>query len=192
MTFMEIVEIAGVLLTTLGGGVVIVFAFSNWLGKVWANRLMTKEKAEYAQELESLRSKLTNDSERYKIKLKKSEFIFQRQFEAASEFVALKRSIMPSYSRPEMDFDDACEDIAHSFENIESKLHQYLSAHSAVVPDDAKNGISSAIGYAATGKFKITGVDVPSDAAELAASLLAKLDEAESSLLNQVHSQVST
>ncbi|EPC3543473.1 hypothetical protein ACRZCT_003096 [Aeromonas hydrophila] len=76
MELKELLEIAGVILGSLGGGAAIIFGFSSWLGKVWANRLMEKEKAEHTRELESLRNRLTQDTESYKVKLKKSEFIF--------------------------------------------------------------------------------------------------------------------
>lgn len=39
------------ILTSLGGGAAIVFAFSSWLGKVWAARILDKER----HDLEKLR-----------------------------------------------------------------------------------------------------------------------------------------
>ena len=51
-------EVAGAVLISLGGGVVIVFALSNCLGKVWADRLMTRESARHNQELETFRANL--------------------------------------------------------------------------------------------------------------------------------------
>ena len=72
MGLKEIAAIAGTILASLGGGAAIVFAFSSWLGKVWANRLMEKERAEYNKELERLKSEFLKETESYKIKLKKS------------------------------------------------------------------------------------------------------------------------
>ncbi|OOX38250.1 hypothetical protein BJL83_23575 [Vibrio parahaemolyticus] len=95
MIFTEILGISATILGTLGGGAAIVFAMSNWLGKLWANRLMEHQKAEYARELESIKSTLLKESESYKIKLKKSEFIFEKQHEASSELVALVRKFLP-------------------------------------------------------------------------------------------------
>jgi hypothetical protein len=51
-------EIAQAVILSLGGGVVIVFAFSNWLGKIWAGRLMASETARHNQNLETLRASL--------------------------------------------------------------------------------------------------------------------------------------
>jgi len=133
MSFEDIFAVSGAILASIGGGVAIVFGFSNWLGKVWANRLMTKEKAEYAQELESFRNRLTQDTESYKIKLKKSELIFEKEFIAASELVAFIRGLLPAYRSEEMDWDDAYNDIASKLENIEAKLDEFLSKHGAVL-----------------------------------------------------------
>ncbi len=51
MQLTELFEISAAVLASLGGGGVIVLAFSSWLGKVWAARLMEKEKARYQKEL---------------------------------------------------------------------------------------------------------------------------------------------
>lgn len=56
-------EIAGAVLFSLGGGGVIVFAFSNWLGKVWADRLMSAETAKHDKELEQLRAALQTQAD---------------------------------------------------------------------------------------------------------------------------------
>lgn len=189
----QIIELSGVILGSLGGGAVIIFGFSSWLGKVWANRLMTKEKVEYAQELESLRNRLTQDTESYKIKLKKSEFIFQKEFEAASEFVGLIRNFLPKYSHPDMDWGDACDEIAICFEDIETLLSSYLSKHGAILQDDVKDLITDCIGIAGKNKFETNITEkVPFHVNEEASKLYKKLKDAEKSLINQVHSQSST
>lgn len=187
----DLFELSGVILASLGGGAAIIFGFSNWLGKVWANRLMTKEKAEYAQELESLRNRLTQDTESYKIKLKKSEFLFQKEFEAASEFVALKQSFLPTYNQPYMDWYDACNEIAHDFHKIEMALDSYLSKHGAVLKSEVKDLLSLSISIAGENKFEITSADVPENANKAANDLYENLRETEKSLLEQVHSQSS-
>jgi hypothetical protein len=188
----DLLELSGVILGSLGGGAAIIFGFSNWLGKVWANRLMTKEKAEYAQELESLRNRLTQDTESYKIKLKKSEFLFQKEFEAASEFVALKQSFLPTYNQPNMDWYDACDEIAQDFYKIEMALNSYLSKHGAVLKSEVKDLLSLSISIAGENKFEIANPDVPENANKAADELYENLREVEKSLLEQVHSQSST
>ena len=39
MSVEDVLSIAATILTSLGGGAFIVFTLSNWLGKVWADRL---------------------------------------------------------------------------------------------------------------------------------------------------------
>ena len=85
----EIFKISAAILGSLGGGVLIVGAFTHWLGNLWAARLIENEK-----------KKLESDLESYKVKLKKSEFLFQKEFEAASEFVAMLQSFLPTYIQP--------------------------------------------------------------------------------------------
>jgi hypothetical protein len=63
MTFEETIKIATTILLSLGGGGIIVFALSNWLGKVWANRIMAEERAKYERELTELRLKLEKDNQ---------------------------------------------------------------------------------------------------------------------------------
>lgn len=64
MTPSDVLQIALTILASLGGGVVIVFALSSFLGKVWANRLMEKDRAKHEGELEQLRTDLHRDNQR--------------------------------------------------------------------------------------------------------------------------------
>jgi len=192
MEILEVLKISGAILSSLGGGAVIVFGFSSWLGKVWANRLMEKEKADHVRELESLRHELLKESESYKVKLKKSEFIFQKEFEAASEFVALRRSFLPTYSHPDMDWYEACDAMALDFGKMEVELGAYLSKHGAVLDAEVTDAICRAIGLAAGHKFEASINRVSSEANKAASRLYENLQEVERSLLSQVRSQSST
>jgi hypothetical protein len=59
----EIWKTAGAVLAALGGGGIIVAAFSGWLGKLWAEKLMAKEKAKYENELAELKSRLERSNQ---------------------------------------------------------------------------------------------------------------------------------
>jgi hypothetical protein len=63
MTFEEIIKIATTILLSLGSGGIIVLALSNFLGKVWANRIMDQERSRFERELAELRSKLEKDNQ---------------------------------------------------------------------------------------------------------------------------------
>lgn len=54
----EIWKIAGAIIASLGGGALLIAAFSSWLGKVWANRILESDRAKYQTEIEILKSDL--------------------------------------------------------------------------------------------------------------------------------------
>lgn len=57
-------ETALAVVASLGGGGLIVVMLSSWLGKIWADRLMTRETAQHARDLEALRAVLKDGSNR--------------------------------------------------------------------------------------------------------------------------------
>ncbi|PTU29128.1 hypothetical protein [Stenotrophobium rhamnosiphilum] len=193
MNFDDIVKIAGVMLTALGGAVAILFGFSSWLGKVWADRLLHQEKAKHDSALEGLRNNFLLDAERFRTALKKSEFIFQKEYEAASALVALIRAIQPRYSHPDMDWHEACDDIALEFGPIEKKLENFLATHGAALSEKARDLLARTIGRAAEGKFDAVGPDqVSQEANAQAEHLFEELQELEKMLVARVHEQAST
>lgn len=54
----EVWNIAGAVITAVGGGGVLVMALSSWLGKVWADRILESDKAKYQKEFAELKSEL--------------------------------------------------------------------------------------------------------------------------------------
>ena len=56
----ESFELAQALLLSLGGGGLLVFALSSWLGKVWASRILASETRKYTQELEEIKKENSN------------------------------------------------------------------------------------------------------------------------------------
>lgn len=60
MELSEIINIGSAILTSLGGATLILFAFSSWLGKVWANRILETEKNKLASELELIKTNNQN------------------------------------------------------------------------------------------------------------------------------------
>lgn len=79
MTVGEIYQTAFAVITSLGGGALLIFVFSSWLGKVWATRILEKEKVKYQKDIEY-----------YKNELDKLKIITMRysgkQFESYNEF----------------------------------------------------------------------------------------------------------
>jgi len=193
MQLSDILAISGTILASIGGGTAIVFGFSSWLGKVWANRLMEKEKNEHSRELESLKNTFLRETESYKIKLKKSELIFEKQFEAASELVALHRSFMPQINFPHMDWEDVVDHYAFSSQKIEKELEKYLSRHGAVLGEAVEEKISECIGVAGWNKFEINKeYEVTSKGKDEGEKIYKLLNEAKKLMIQEVMTQTST
>ena len=74
MNFEDIFKLAGAIVTSVGGAALIMMALSSWLGKVWANRILEKDKLKYSSELEKLKTNLQNESQ-------KQQFVFSMYFE---------------------------------------------------------------------------------------------------------------
>lgn len=55
MEISDIFKVGSSILASLGGATLILFAFSSWLGKVWANRILESEKNKLSAELESIK-----------------------------------------------------------------------------------------------------------------------------------------
>jgi hypothetical protein len=57
------------------GGSAAVAGLSRWLGDAWLGRMLEKEKAKYAKEIENLRSGFAQDLEHYRAQLDRSIFV---------------------------------------------------------------------------------------------------------------------
>lgn len=83
----EVWDIVSAILVSLGGGAAIIFGFSSWLGKLWADRIMRKDKAKYDKELEEIKDKLQTEREKQKLIF---SLYFEGQFKIYNElWVAL-------------------------------------------------------------------------------------------------------
>ncbi len=54
MSFQDLLNVTGAVFLSLGGGAVVVFALSKWLGGVWAARILKSEEAHHQREFEAL------------------------------------------------------------------------------------------------------------------------------------------
>lgn len=193
MQFINILKLSITMLGSISMAGIIVFACSNWLGKVWANRLMEKEKLEYSKQLELLKNSFLKETESYKIKLKKSDYLFEKQFEATSELVALQRSFIPCISFPHMDRGDVLEHYVIFSEEIEKKLTDYLSCYGAVLGEDVEAKISECFGIAGLNKYEINkDLKISSEGKKEAEKMHKLLNEAKKMMLIKVNTQIST
>jgi len=64
-----IFAIAAAIIGSLGGGGLLVFALSSWLGRIWATRIMEREKAALITSIEAVKAELTRSIEREKAEM---------------------------------------------------------------------------------------------------------------------------
>lgn len=95
MDWTETFKFVAAVLISSGGGGFIVFALSNLLGKVWANRLMQNEKAEHDKQFENLRSTLESKNQKSRDGLKNSLEIFKEtHLKEHTDKIAIYRSVI--------------------------------------------------------------------------------------------------
>lgn len=177
----DLIKAVLTVLGALGGAGLIVFALLKYTSDLFAKEIIEKVKSDLQKELEA-----------HKTSLKKSEFIFEKEFEAASDFVALKQNIYPLYRFPDMEWFDACEEIAKNFSKHESSIRQYISKHGATIEQSTLDKISSAEAIAGQYKFggAVPGTTMtPADSAD---KFWEIIEEIEIELRNRVMSQSVT
>jgi hypothetical protein len=200
MTTQVLFETVRDTLVGFGGGVVLVVCLSNFLGKLWAsralqniknehNRAIVDFKSESTTTLEILKSGFQKELESYRTKLSKSEFIFEKEYEATSELCTLIHGIVPDRDWPDEDWNEACEKIAHDFSDIGKRLKCFLSKHSAILSTRARCLVENAHQLTLDGIFNIgDGMNGVDEAKEL----MKKLWDAETLMISNVRSQSST
>lgn len=72
-------ETAAAILVSLGGGGAIVAGLSNWLGRVWAQRLMQEDRARHNQELANLRASLEASNQARLAEIQRDVAIYQEK-----------------------------------------------------------------------------------------------------------------
>jgi hypothetical protein len=79
---------AAAVIGSVGGGAVLVLAFSSWLGKVWANRIADAERARFSQELEGYRAQLQRLADEHRDALTRKRDIYARIATSMRVFLA--------------------------------------------------------------------------------------------------------
>ena len=181
MNWPEWTAIAATVVASLGGGGAIVLGLADRIGKVLASKYVEKLKQEIQEELES-----------HKTRLRKSEFLFQKEFEATSEFISLRIRLLPRYRFPEMEWHDACEDFAHRFEQVENTLESYIATHGAAFQQETLERLANAKTRASWGKFEVTNNNVSGEGIRYAEEVMNALEEIEKELYRAVWSQSGT
>ena len=143
--------------------------------------------------VERLKHEIHQEIESYKTRLKKSEFLFQKQFEAASQFISLHRGLLPHQRFPDMEWSVACEDFAENFSKVEKALERYMAIHGAALNQDTLKRLLSAIDMAAAGKFdRLQDGTLEQSAIDSAEKVMTEFEGIEKELREAVWLQSST
>lgn len=186
MSYQWILEFIEVNLKSLSG-VIVIFGLAGWAGRLVIGKLVARETAKHAENLAILKRDFDKELEYLKNKLKKSDFIFQKEFEAASYFVSMFFGLFPLRRFPEMDWNDVCDEIAQNFVKIENELKIFLERYGAVLCRKVKEEIFCCIRLAGEGKFIVGGPDVSEEANQLANGLYIKICGVEELILKQIN-----
>lgn len=143
-------------------------------------------KKENQIELSKIQGTIDIKIEIERLKSKNTELYFQKQLEAMKELYKLRSKILPNYRMPDMEWDDACQDIANNFKEIEEDIENYTIEYFSVLSNDIINKLDNAKHSAAEGKFKDSN---NFKSYQLADSLWKRIDEANSELKSYIELQ---
>ena len=74
MNLDDLFKLSSAIIGSIGGAAIIIIGLSSWLGKVWANRILEKDKLKYTTEIEAIKNQLLIESQ-------KQQFMFALYFE---------------------------------------------------------------------------------------------------------------
>jgi hypothetical protein len=99
-----IITIATTVIASIGGAGIIILGLSSWLGKIWADRLYLRTNAQYAKEIEGIKSQYAQQIEevksRYSVELERLRAdIAQRRDFFNSSMGALSSGYISSHER---------------------------------------------------------------------------------------------
>jgi hypothetical protein len=77
----EVIGIASVIIASFGGSGLILAGISSWLGKIWASRILEKEKSNHSKELEDYKNKLDEKIRVLNSVIDKSLYVTKLQYE---------------------------------------------------------------------------------------------------------------
>lgn len=174
MDWVELAEIGAIaLIVSLAGG--------GLISKIITDRHASKLKHDLQKQLEDYRTKLI-----------KSEFLYSKEFDAATEFISLRRSFMPECRHPDMIWDEYCEEVASNFTGMKCELEQYIANHGAALEQEVLSRLSRVVAEIDAGKFEATSRSVSEQGIEVASKAIEELEEIEKTLIDSVRSQSTT
>lgn len=188
MDFLSIITTS--ILSSAGMFAVLKFV-TNTSSKLFTDRLIEKFKAANSAQLEKLKSELTIEIEGVKSKLKNSELIFSQRLIAAAEFSKIIRSILPTYTFPNMDWSDACDHAAYGLDDFSGKIRKFIMEYKYVLPESVYSIVEIAAGKASELSHEITE-EISPELNTAVGMLLNELFDAEAILLKVINDSYSS
>lgn len=139
----------------LGGVSVIAGAVAAWIGNLVSSRVIERQKATLAEQLETHKDTLLREADRNRLLLKRQELMFEREIEASVAFLRLHSKVVPDAWAPDLDWLDAQTRIAEELCSHESDLKKLLEKHSIAFSKDARKLICAARSEAISGWFEV-------------------------------------
>ena len=173
---------------------VLVFVFKHLVKSVIDEAV----KVSFAKHIEEYKLQLSCELEKQKFILKNSETIFNQQLEALNKLRTIFRHTLPQKRHPDMDWYEACEEIAGSFSAHAAELDEFICVYGTVLPSDSLGKLETAASLANDGTFqfywdhKRDNVVATKEAIDTANAMFDAIREAVSSLESEVKAQIVT
>lgn len=103
---------------------------------------------------ESIGTAYKKQLEEHKFLLKNSEKVFQYKLDASKSLYKVLHEITPKKSNPDMDFYEACEEIASSFLSHENALDDFLCEYQATLSPEILQRVHAAVAACSDGRFE--------------------------------------
>ncbi|MBI9076099.1 MAG: hypothetical protein JEZ02_11870 [Desulfatibacillum sp.] len=119
--------------------------------------------------------------ERFKDELLRKKIVYEEQLAAYKAFSGLKYNILPKKSHSDMDWGEACDDIATGFSEHYEDIKAFLETYSAILPKKIEEEIESCRTICDDGSLIVPHppVNIPSDAGNKANELWSKMGSIE-------------
>lgn len=136
---------------------------------------------------------MLRETENYKIKLKKSEFIFQKEFEAACEFSALLQRLLPKHKHflvNDMEWLDDLSEVEGRSTEIERELGGFLLNYGAVIDESIKLELKGCIESAIDIRFSADKFGDPFAGSEMR-QIYSRLQYTEQHIIDRFREQAT-
>jgi len=135
---------------SLSGGIV------SFLIKTYFSTKITKSiDHQYKLKYDEYRKVIDKELEKYKSDIRIQEFVFPKKLDALKAIYTFKIDIIDPPNYPDMDWYEACDRIALSFDSYESQIDTILKEFGSILPDKVITILENAGSYCSEGKFEI-------------------------------------